>query len=142
MASRLEGVDVLMRRLEALKRLDDGRAIRAAVTAGIKPARERAKGLIPVGVDAHRTYKGRLVAPGFAQRSIGTRTRLSKDKQKATASLGVAREAFYAVNFVEIGTAKMPARPWLRPALESTQSQAEGAIADSLRRTVKRASKA
>lgn len=137
----LEGVAALTRQLEALGKLEDGKVLRNAVRAGIKPATERAKALIPVGVDAHRTYRGRLVAPGFAKRSIKTRVNLSRDKQKATASLGVGPEAFYAVQFVEVGTSHMAAQPWLRPAFYSTRGAQQEAMAKSFRKSIKKAAK-
>lgn len=137
----LEGVAELTRQLEALGKLDDGKVLRNAARAAMKPAQERAKALIPEGVDAHRTYKGRLVAPGFAKRSIRTKVSLSKDKQKATAKLGVLSEAFYAVQFVELGTSQQSAQPWLRPAFESTQAQQIDAIAVSLQKSIDKAAK-
>jgi HK97 gp10 family phage protein len=137
----LEGVAELMRQLEALGKLEDGKALRSAVRAGMKPAQERAKALIPQGVDAHRTYKGRLVAPGFAKRSIRSVTKLSKDKQKASAALGVRSEAFYAVQFVELGTSKMSAQPWLRPAFDSTLGAQQAALAASLKKSIEKAAK-
>lgn len=137
----LKGVAELTRKLEEMGKLEDGKALRAAVRAGIKPATQKAKAMIPQGVDAHRTYKGRLVAPGFARRNIRAITRLSKDKQKATARLGVRNEAFYATQFVEIGTSKMAPRPWLRPAFASSQSEAEKAMAASLQKSILKAAK-
>lgn len=135
----LEGVAGLMMQLEELGKLEDGKALRAAVRAGIKPATNRAKAMIPQGIDAHRTYKGRLVSPGFAKRSIRAVTSVSKDKQKASAALGVRSEAFYAVQFVELGTSKMAARPWLRPAFSSTVQQQQEAMAESLRKSILKA---
>lgn len=137
----LEGVAELMWQLDALGKLEDGKAIRAAVRAGMKPTLERAKVLIPKGVDAHRTYKGRLVAPGFASRNIRVITTLSKDKQKAAAVLGVRNEAFYAVEFVEKGTSKQAAQPWLRPAFYSTRGEQQRALAASLKKSVEKAAK-
>ena len=140
-AVALEGVAELTRKLDALGKLEDGKALRAAVRAGIKPAEKKAKALIPVGIDAHKTYKGRLVAPGFARRSIRSITKLDRSKQKASAALGVRQEAFYAVQFVEIGTARQAAQPWLRPAFDSTLSQQQQAMADSLRKSIEKAAK-
>lgn len=139
----LEGVAALIRKLDALGKLEDGKALRAAVRAGIKPAEVKAKALIPENVDKqlHRTYKGRLVAPGFARRSIRSITKLDKSKQKASAALGVRKEAFYAVQFVERGTARHAAQRWLQPAFESTQREQQQALADSLRKSVLKAAK-
>lgn len=137
----LEGVADLTKQLDALGKLEDGKALRRGVAAGGRVVVARAKALIPKGVDAHRTYKGRLVAPGFASRSIRSVTSLSKDKQKATVKIGVRNEAFYAVNFVEIGTSKMPRQPWLRPAFQSTLDAQQKALADSLRKSILQAAK-
>lgn len=137
----LEGVAELTKQLDALGKLEDGKAIRRGVAAGGRVVVARAKALIPKGVDAHRTYKGRLVAPGFASRSIRSVTTLSKDKQKATAKVGVRAEAFYAVNFVELGTSKMQKQPWLRPAFQSTIDAQQKALADSLLKTIMKATK-
>lgn len=130
-----------MRRLQALGKLEDGHALRLAVRAGIKPAQARVTALIPEGVDAHRTYKGRLVAPGFAKRNIRAITVLSKDKQACKALLGVRKEAFYAVEFVERGTSKMGAKPWLRPGFEQTLDAQTSAVAASLQKSVEKAAK-
>lgn len=137
----LEGVGELTRQLQNLGSLDDGKALRTAVRAGMKPAYDKAKQLIPIGEVAHRTYKGRLVAPGFAQRSLKVVATLSKDRQKASAILGVSAEAFYAIQFVELGTSKMAAQPWFRPAFYGTREEQQSALADSLRKAVEKAVK-
>ena len=117
------------------------KALGAAARAGIKPALDRAKATIPVGEVAHRTYKGRLVAPGFASRNVFVKVNLSRDKQAAFARLGVAREAFYAVQFVELGTSKLPKQPWLVPAFESTQDAQQAALGKSLGKAITRIAK-
>lgn len=104
--------------------------MKKAVRAGIRPALQRARQTAPKGSVAHRTYKGRLVAPGFGSRSIRTITTVSQDKRTFSAALGVRQEAFYMVNFIEIGTAKMPAQPWLRPAMAATKDQQEVEFAE------------
>jgi HK97 gp10 family phage protein len=140
-ASELIGVAALTKKLRELGLLEDGKAIRRSVAAGGRVVVARAKALIPKGVDAHRTYRGRLVAPGFASRSIRSITTLTKDKQKAAAMIGVRNEAFYAVQFVELGTSKMAKQPWLRPAFESTLDAQQQAVADSLRKTIVKVAK-
>lgn len=138
MAGELEGVAELTKKFQELGAAATGAALRSAARAAMKPAADRAKALIPVGTVAHRTFKGRLVAPGFARRSIRVVTKLSRDKQKVTALLGVRREAFYAVQFVELGTSKTPAEPWLRTAFESQKDPALRAIGDNMRKRIER----
>lgn len=137
-ASELEGVPDVLRQLQAAGRLEDGKALRAAVRAGAKPVVVRAQATIPQGSRMHKTYKGRLVAPGFAMRSVSAQVIVSKDKQMAAALIGVKGEAFYATLFVERGTSKMPAHPWLEPAFEGTQREQLTAVKTNLFRTLKR----
>lgn len=117
MASRLEGFAELGAQLRNLKDPKQiGPTLKRGVRAGMREPQKRARALIPTGVDAHMTYKGRLVAPGFARRSIRVISKVAKGGQMAYALLGVRAEAYYAVQYVEIGTSKMAAHPWLRPA--------------------------
>lgn len=104
-----------------------------AAAEAAEPIAQRARALIPVGVDAHRTYKGREVQPGFARANIRVKVTLNKDKTAASAAVGVQPEAFYAVQFVELGTSKMPAQPWLRPAYAATRQQVQALLAKNIR---------
>lgn len=138
MASELQGVRELSRKLDALARNVRGSALRKAAHAAVKPIVADARERIPVNKvnELHKTYKGRLVSPGFAKRSIKAVVKLSRDARAVFARIGVKREAFYAVNFVELGTSKMPRQPWLRPAFEAQQSNALRRFADVLRAVV------
>ena len=132
----VSGLAQIERQLRALAGLEKRKALRRAVKAAIQPALERARAAIPVGVDEHRTYKGRDVKPGFARRSIRVAVKVSRDKMQADAILGVRAEAFYAVQFVELGTTKTPAKPWLRPAFRSTADQQAAELAAELRKSI------
>lgn len=140
MASGLEGVAALS---VQLKRLGSGMSVpilRAAVRAGIKPARDRWIQKIWKGKGPHRTYKGRLVAPGFSSRQIRIVTKAEAGGQRVSAALGVRREAFYAVQFIEreLGNSKRAARPSLREAMQSTQIEQQTALAAKLRERIDR----
>jgi HK97 gp10 family phage protein len=137
--STLEGVAALTRQLEALGKLDDGKALKRAVAAGIQPAKRAAQATIPVGTKPHRLKSGLLVAPGFAKTQIRTRTSINAAKNVASAVLGVTGDAFYAVQFVEMGTIKMRAQPWLRPALAAGRDEGEAALRASLEKDVLKA---
>lgn len=133
MAGEIKGLRELGRKLDELSKKASGQILRKSVRYAAKPAVDAAKQSIPQGADAHKTYKGRLVAPGFARRSIRAVTKVSRDGRSASVLLGVRREAFYAINFVELGTSKQPAQPWLRPALESTKDQQVSRLAEKLK---------
>lgn len=134
----LIGVAQLDKQLAGLSTAASGRALRAAVRAAGAVVRKEARGRIPVGDDPHRTYKKRLVAPGFAKRNLQIKVSLSKNKQRATAKVGVRSEAFYAVQFVELGVASrgIPARPWLVPAFNATKGAQQQALAEKLRAAI------
>jgi len=129
MASQLIGAVEAQKQLRALGEVGEAKIVKGAVRAAIKIPENLAKFYIPRGSEPHRTYKGRLVAPGFSARSIQSRVTVSKKTKNVVGVLGVEREAFYAVQFVDRGTSKMAARPWLRNAFTGTanaQSDAFG----------------
>lgn len=138
MAAELLGAQVLSRKLDALARNVRGPILRKAANAAVKPVLDSARSLIPVNKveELHKTYKGRLVAPGFAKRSIAAKVTLSQDGRAVFARMGVKREAFYAVSFVELGTSKMAAEPWLRPAFEKNQSAVLKRFAEVLKQQI------
>lgn len=140
MSSALEGAAELTKKLRELGRLEDGKALRAGGRAAGRVVVTKAQGLIPVNKvnKLHRTYKGRLVGPGFAKRSIRYITVLSRDKQKVSVSIGVRKEAHYAVDFVEKGTSEMQAQPWLRPAFAATLDAQQKALAEHLKKVIEK----
>lgn len=131
----LLGAAELSRRLVALGQQP---ITRADIRGAIEPAYQKAVQTIPVGSEAHRTYKGRLVAPGFSQRSLRVVSRVDKNGTIVSAALGVRKEAYYAVLFTELGTSKIPARPWLRPALRTTQDNQQRVLGASIKRRLER----
>jgi len=137
----LEGFAELDAQLAALGDAVTGKALRGAVRAGGNVVKKQAQANIPVGSRMHKTYKGRWVAPGFSKRSLRVVTKLDRNKQRASAAIGVRAEAFYAALFVELGTAKNPARPWLRPAMANTQAAQIDAMGAAMRRAILRAAK-
>jgi HK97 gp10 family phage protein len=131
----LQGVAELIAKLRDVKSLDDGKALRAAVRAGMRPALLAARANIPISAKPYKlakTYGGGAVQPGYAQKAIRFITTVSQDKQQASAIMGVRKSAFFATTFVELGTSKMSAHPWLRPAFYSTQEAQKQALADKL----------
>jgi hypothetical protein len=113
---------------KALRELDPRKqvnAIRNALRASLKETKKTAERLAPVGERSHKTYKGRLVAPGFAKRNININTRVSRDKYRINATIGTKNEAFYIRQWLEKGNPGrgIVAQPWLRPAYEIHRTQ-------------------
>lgn len=137
MALQLKGAKELDAKLAELAGIAETKAVRAAMRDALKPAMEAASANVPTGTDrTHRTYLGRLVTPGFASRSL--RRVVSRPRNGVVrAMLGVAKEAFYAINFFEFGTSRVPAQPWIVPAFESNKQAMLDRYLEALRRKIK-----
>jgi HK97 gp10 family phage protein len=148
----LEGVAELTRQLQALASLEDGKALKRCVKSGINEAFKRAQQIIPVGTQIHRAattkrqkhfgIKGITVGPGFAKASLRTISTINAEKNIASGILSTRKAAYYAVQFLEFGTHKMPAHPWLRRSLLESRDAAEGALRNSLQVSIDKAAKA
>lgn len=120
---QIKGWESLDRKLAELSNPREQRkVIRSALNFATTPVVQTARADAPRGSDGHRTYKGRMVAPGFASRSVRRKVRIIG--KSIVASIGVAKEAFYAVQFFERGTKHIDADPWLEPALEKNRDKA------------------
>ena len=98
----VKGLRELEKKLAKLGQQNAGKALRQAAMNATTPGLKAAKREAPIGKQMHRTYKGRLVAPGFLRRSIVRRS--SYRNGWARVIVGVRKEAFYGVLFVEEGT--------------------------------------
>jgi HK97 gp10 family phage protein len=140
-ASQLEGVAELTKALNALGVDTTAKELRGTARSAMKIAFDKMVALIPVGKFPHPTYKGNRVFPGFSKRSLRLISRINKRDGTAEAIVGPRREAFYATQFVELGTSKMAARPWMRPAFESSVDPVLREIANQLRKRLARRQK-
>ena len=141
MANSLEGVAELTANLNALGIEMAGKQLRGTARAAMKIVHAKALATIPVGTVPHTTYKGRRVFGGFSKRNLKLITRINKRTGSVEAIIGPSREAFYATQFVELGTSKMAARPWLRPAFESSQDAVLREIGTQMRKRIDRIAK-
>lgn len=132
------GLAELEAKIKALGPRLQGNILRQVAREASKPVVERARATVPVGTRLHKTYKGRIVSPGFAKRSIKLETFLTRDKSAAIALVGVRREAYYALQFLELGTARIPRRPWLKPAFEATAGQQVQLVLSALKKRIER----
>ena len=146
MAAALKGMAELMRRLDALGKLEGANTLRSAVRAGMRPVLKQAVAEIPKSDAGHTIGKKRggfqqYVAPGFAARNIAMQAFSLDGGRVGRAQLGVRKKAFYAVQFVERGTRYQRKQEWLVPALDQTQDAALEAVANYLRKAVDKAAR-
>lgn len=150
----IKGARELSLKLSEMGKAAGGKALRSAVMSASLPALRAAQQAAPVGnppyqtsdgrsVDPYpkRTYKGRLVTPGFASRNIRRVSRLSSDRTVATVKIGPRSEAFYAVQFIELGTSKIAKRPWLEPSFRQSIPQVNEKLKERLKALIDKAAK-
>jgi hypothetical protein len=140
LASQLEGVKELTASLNELGVKMAAKQLRGTVQSALEPAEHLARARMPQGTEPHKTYKGRLVSPGYAISTLHIETKIDKRTGSAVAMLGVGREAFYEVQFQELGTRFHAAQPWLVPSFVESQDAMLSAIGVELRDRVKKIS--
>lgn len=80
----------------------------------------------PRGTTQHKSKKGEVRAPGFLKRNIWLKG--IKDKKTRYYEVGPNRSAYYGP-MLEHGTAKMSARPFVRPGFDASKDKAEREMA-------------
>jgi HK97 gp10 family phage protein len=161
MANELAGVRELTTQLNKLQGKTQVKALRSALFKATTPVVRQMKGKIPTADRAARTYKGRLVGPGFASRSIKRITgRKFLALGKLSIAIGVKREAWYAINMLDQGPHTITERrmsvgprarqtvqvkpytlrrqPWLENTFRANRSQMLSAITQNLRTQIER----
>lgn len=141
---RIEGLAQLERALRELPERIAHRALRVSVYAGAKVIRDAARAQAP---KAAQSLGHKRPSPGTLKRSVimkhirelsggGRQTfyvlvRQGRKYRNQGKRGNLSQDAWYW-RFVEFGTRKMNARPFLRPALESRRREAVGAIKQRL----------
>ena len=138
MAGELVGLEELSKQLAKLGAAVGSKTLRQALMSATLPAYKAAKMAAPVGENSHRTYKGNLVGPGFLSRSVARKSYFNKRTGVASVMIGVKPEAFYGVQFVELGTKYQPAQPWLGPAFKKSRNAMEARFKHMLKRKIEK----
>ena len=107
---RISGLDELERKLKELPKQFAKKAVRKALKAGAEPIVTEMETLAP-----KRT--------GFLSQHIGTKIKLTPKETAGTIRIGPSSNAFYAM-FLEFGTSKMSAQPFMRKAFENQKQRA------------------
>lgn len=127
-----------------------GKIARAGVLAAAKIVKSAAIAAAPISDRPHQLgrRKDQIAQPGNLKRNIIVK-RLPPNERAVTeeyivgvrhGSGRVPKDAFYW-RFIEFGTVKLPARPFLRPALENNQQQAIDAMKDRIAARIAKANK-
>jgi hypothetical protein len=152
---QITGVRELSLQLSKMGAAAGGKALRSAVMSASLPALNAAIAAAPVGNPPYkskdrrgssdpypkRTYKGRLVIPGFLKSQIRRRSYISNDKTVASVRIAPTAEAFYGVNFIEFGTAKIAKRPWLEPSFRASVPDMAARLKERLKALIDKAAR-
>ena len=132
------GLGELQTDFERLSRATGNKVVRDAVMAGARVARDRAQALAPVRTGR---LKKNITATRLKQSETptGATAGIRVKKPKAIKSRGKKKRSTKAVYdapyywwFVEFGTSKHPAAPFMRPAWDGGLPQIEQAVTDKL----------
>lgn len=119
----IDGLQQLDRQLHSLPDKVAGRALAAAVRAGARVVRDAARERAPVQT-------------GTLQANIVIRNERSGSDAEKTALVAVRNHPAYYWRFVEFGTRKMAAHPFLRPAFDACEREAVDAITEKLEQRI------
>lgn len=135
----VDNPDALTAVLDALTQVASESVLRQATVAGARVIFEEVKLRAPVGVASWESKDGKQERyPGFLRDNI----LLAFDKERsaegirATYLVTWSKEAFYG-RFVEYGTSKMPANPFLRAAYEAMREAAAQKFSEVIDEKVK-----
>lgn len=133
--AEITGLGQLLAKLDGLKRGARNRILRPALAAAARGVVKRAK------LNIRATLRRRT---GLLARSVSAAVRTGKRAGTVYAVVGPRKGLRQTYNgrpvdptnyghFSEFGTVKEPARPWLRPALESSRGEIRAAMAERIR---------
>jgi len=139
------GVKELQQKLRRIQDTTQEKIVAQSIRAAMVPMMKAARANAPQGKDTHRTYKGRLVAPGFLKRNIKLKKIRYRDKTRAGYSLAARGEAFYGKilekGFTHRGGKQVRANPWLGRAERANRSRIDQGFRQQLLKRINKAAK-
>ena len=145
---KVDGLKELQKALEELPRQIQQKPLRSAVAAGAKVILDEAKNRVPVNTgnlqkSLYRYRSRKMSTVGKETYLVGVRkgkgvygdTRLNRRLGRVGRKYTTQGEAFYW-RFIEFGTSKISARPFLRPAFEAGKGDAVNEIKNRLRKAI------
>ena len=100
---RIEGLKELDRKLGQLGAKLGKKTLQKALRNSAKTLIYQMRQKVPVGTRYHKSYKGRTLPPGYLKRHIKVKTSFSPRYGSARLTFGVSPEAYYGINFLDLG---------------------------------------
>ncbi len=120
----IENIEDLRRQFSRLKDTAKPNVIRSALRGATRPVIKAARARVPVET-------------GKLRRSIKATVDRTRDRKGFVASIGFSSKAWYGI-FAELGTVHQAARPFLRPALQTSRPQIIQAFFTALDKRIKK----
>lgn len=131
----LSGFDELTRKLAEFSDSVAKKLAGSALKKAMQPVLETAQGLCPVSEDGSHGNP-----PGYLRDSLVIRGSSDHKKGRIVARVQARKGAFepgeYYGGYIEYGTNKMAARPFLRPALDANKQTCLDLLAEELRAAI------
>jgi len=137
--NNIKGLRELEKKLVALGATVGGKVLRQSTMNATSPTARRMKAAAPVGKRSHRTYKKRLVAPGFLKQSVTRRSWYRAGR--VTVKIGVKKEAFYGVSFTDFRRSGQKRQPWFKHIFIEDRKNIETRFKDELRKKILKAAR-
>lgn len=118
---KIEGTELLLRKLDKLSGSVDRNAIEPKVLKEAKVIADNARNKAPRG------------PTGNLKRSLHARMLKHKTGYAMAAIAAVDRKIAPHAHFIEFGTSKMSARPFFRPAVDECSGKAKGNLAQAIK---------
>lgn len=135
----VENPEGLTAAIDALSQVASESVLRQATVAGARVIFDEVKVRTPIGIATWESRNGKQKRyPGFLRDNIliAYDKERSADGLRATYLVTWSKDAFYG-RFVEYGTSKMAARPFLRPAYEAMKNAAADKYSEVIDQKVK-----
>jgi HK97 gp10 family phage protein len=140
---RLNGLPELLEQLDELGTVTGARALRTAARKAFGPVLEAAKSKVPVGEgDLRDSLKISVRKGGNSGEDEDVVFRVGIKVGKVPGAAGGSKVApSRRWHLVELGTVKMPAKPYLRPALDSQRDAVLSMLTEELAKSIARVKK-
>lgn len=123
--THIEGLDFLARQFADLEAKAQRKVWRTSLRKGARPVMKEMRDTVPVD-------------EGDTKRAVAQSVKVQRDK--ANVDIGIRRKAKgrpgARVHLIEFGTSKMPARPFMRPAIDKKGHEAVERIGDVFREEI------
>lgn len=132
MEMRVDGLKELQDDLLQLPDKIGGQVLQRSLSSAALPIMNEARDRVPLAHQAYKLYGGGMADPGWLKsRIVRKKVRQSNNSAEVIVTIKDQRQAYFW-RFIEFGTSKLVARPFLRPAFEAKSHEAVDRFAQSL----------